>query len=61
MIRKPDMRFFFDNSVNKIAKNSIKNRLTETFKIINFKWLNVEFEKVRPLLKKSFFKYAKPD
>jgi len=56
--RKPGRYFFFDSSKNKAEKNSIENRIDEAFKEINFQWQNEPFHKIRPKLKKCFFKYA---
>jgi len=57
--RKPGQYFFFDNSRNKIGKNSINNRITEQFKSINFQWLNMSENQIRINLKKTFFEYFK--
>jgi len=56
--RKPGQLFFYDSSRVRIEKNSIKNRITDVFKAINFPWSNVKYDLVRPKLKKIFFKYA---
>jgi len=56
--RKPGRLFFFDNSKTKVEKNMITNRISDVFKKLEFTWLNVDFEKLRPKLKKCLFKYA---
>jgi len=58
MSRKPGQFFFFDSSNIRVDKNKIQNRLDVVFKKINFRWLNIKFEAVRPQLKKIFFKYS---
>jgi len=55
--RKPERFLFFDQSTCKISKNSINNRVSETFKSIQFNWSKSTFAKVRTNLKKTFFGY----
>jgi len=56
--QKPYQIFFFDASRIRIEKNSLKNRISEVFKAINFPWLTLKYETLRPKLKKIFFDYS---
>jgi len=58
IVRKPGRLFFFDNSKNKVEKNSIENRVDLTFKALDFPWLDEPFNKICPRLKKCLFQYA---
>jgi hypothetical protein len=57
--RKPGVAAFFDTSRRKIGRQSIHNRIGETFKRINFGWLGIKNGKatVRRKLKSVFFPY----
>jgi len=55
--RKPLQMFFYDSSKSKIGKNSIQNRLKFVFDSIKIPWLNSDFDKIRPILKSTFFEY----
>jgi len=56
--RKNGQLFFFDSSRLRIEKNSISNRADLIFKKLNFPWLNITPETLRPKLKRALFKYA---
>jgi len=55
--RKTGRYFFYDSSRCKVEKNSIENRIDHIFKEIDFPWLNLTFDKIRPRLKNVLFNY----
>jgi hypothetical protein len=57
--RQEGRMFFYDDSLRKIGRQRLKNRLSVISKQMKFKWLSVPIGSLRPNLKKCFFQYAK--
>ncbi len=51
--------FFYDNSVRKVGRQCIKNRLRSVARQMKFDWLHSSVDSLRLKLKKSFFPYAR--
>lgn len=52
--RKPGMNRFYESSLHKIGKQSICNRVGETFKNLNFNQIKIDNNQLRLNLKKAF-------
>jgi len=58
--RHPNRGLFYDDSVRKIGKQSLKNRLSNVSKCLKFDWLMQSKDYVRINLKKTFLPVPRP-
>jgi len=58
--RKPGQLFCYDSSRIRIERNCFKNKINEITKSITFPWQGIKFDRIRPGLKRTYFRYSDP-